>query len=549
MTNRLAMPIALLMVLIAIIGCGPPRYKDVAIQVDGERRALRTTATTVRDVLNEADIAVGELDRVQPDLWAEVTPGMTIVVTRVEEKIEVVRQSIPFAHRTIKSEAMALGETRLIQLGVNGEEEITYRVTLEDGVETQRRAVRRVTITEAVDEIVVVGTRGSLAAVPISGTIAYIASGNAWVMRDTSGGRRPLTAEGDLDGWVFDLSPDGRRLLFTRRTGSGPSAPLNTLWIASTTVVGEPPQPLGLEGAIYGQWVADGQGFVYSTAERVGGSPGWKAHNDLWLVTLSADEALSPTLPSTATVQLSATPDVTATVSPEPTVGPTTAITIVSISQVITPTNDRVYGWWGTNFALSPKGGQVAYAEADRIGLIDAANQRWTTLLEFPVFRTYSEWVWVPSLSWSPDGQFVASTVHAPSETGEDAEDSPIFDVWILSADGRIKVPLVGEAGMWARPLWSPRGNRIAYGLARNPRNSQDSRYDLYVMERDGSNKRKLFPPDDRPGLIAPQLTWSPAGDQLAVVYDGNLYLLDVTDGRSYQLTGDGQSAQPRWSR
>ena len=466
----------------------------------------------------------------------------------------MVRQNTPCAHRTVRSDAIALGETRLIQLGANGEEEVTYRLTLEDGVETQRRVARRVTITEAVDEIVVVGTRGSLTAVPISGTIAYISGGNAWVMRDTRGGRRPLTTEGDLDGWVFALSADGRRLLFTRRTGSGPSAPLNTLWIASTTVVGEPPQPLlGLEGVIYGQWAADRGSFVYSTAERTGGSPGWTAHNDLWLATLSESQASSGEAISSTrqpTVALTATPGVTATVSPEIVVDTTTAFTIATTGQVITGSNEGLYSWWGTNFALSPnREDQVAYADADRIGMINTASQQRTTLLEFPAFHTYSEWVWVPGLSWSPDSQFVASTVHAPAETGEDAEDSPVFDVWILSADGRIKVPLVSEAGAWARPIWSPRGNQIAYGLTQNPRNSQDSRYDLYVMDRDGSNKRKLFPPDDKLGLVAPQLTWSSDGDQLAVIYDGNLYVLDVADGRLYQLTGDGQSAQPRWAR
>ena len=223
--------------LLILPACGPPEPMQVTIAVDGGQRVVQTTSATVRDVLEENGITLGELDRVEPDLWAETTPGMAVTVVRVEEKLETVREVVPFQHKTVKSEAMAEGETRLIQPGANGEVEIIYRVLLEDGVEVARNELRRVTINPAVDEIVVVGTHGALVSVPITGTIAYISAGNAWLMRGASGGRRPLTSEGDLDTRVFALSPDGRQLLFTRSGGTDPTAPLNTLWMISTTVL------------------------------------------------------------------------------------------------------------------------------------------------------------------------------------------------------------------------------------------------------------------------------------------------------------------------
>jgi hemin uptake protein HemP len=522
--------------LLTLLACGPQEPVLVTIVVDGEERIVQTTGATVRDVLEENGVTLGELDRVEPDLWVEIISDTTVTVVRVEEKFEAVREVVPFEHRTIKSEALAEGETRLIQPGANGEVEITYRLILEDGVEVTRNELRRVAISEAVDEIVVVGTHGALVSVPISGTIAYISAGNAWLMRETSGGRRPLTSEGDLDTRVFALSPDGRQLLFTRSGGTDLTAPLNTLWVISTMVLGEAAQPLGLEGLNYGEWSHDSRRFAYSTAERAGGSPGWKANNDLWIASFT-ETGSSP----------------------------------VSVTQVLSPSAESVYSWWGTNYAWSPDGHYFAYAQADEVGLIEAVSGERIPLIQFPVYHTYGEWVWTPGLSWSPDSRFIACVVHGPSETGEESpEDSPIFDVWVvstvaeISTDSQVKVQLVSKAGMWAAPHWSPvqrgpepvegsvsglRESSMAYGRAQEPYNSQLGLYDLYVMDRDGSNEFKLFPSGDELGLEAPQMTWSPNGDQLVITHNGNLYRLDIADGRLRQLTADGESGHPCWSR
>ncbi|MDY7039575.1 MAG: hypothetical protein SVX38_01785, partial [Chloroflexota bacterium] len=106
----------------------------------------------------------------------------------------------------------------------------------------------------------------------------------------------------------------------------------------------------------------------------------------------------------------------------------------------------------------------------------------------------------------------------------------------------------------WAHPHWSPAytttlttESQIVHGQARYPANSQDSRYDLYLMDRDGSNRRLVFPPPEENGVRVPQMSWSPSARQLAVIYNGDVHLVDLVSGRVYQLTGDGQCSQPRW--
>jgi Tol biopolymer transport system component len=139
---------------------------------------------------------------------------------------------------------------------------------------------------------------------------------------------------------------------------------------------------------------------------------------------------------------------------------------------------------------------------------------------------------------------------HEGDLEGLSAEDSPVFGLWVTNSNGELRVRLVEEVGMWSAPQWSPTDNDLlAYGQAQSPRNSQDSRYELYVMDRDGSNVRRLFPPEGLMGLIAPDVAWSPRGDALLLEYEGNVYRLDVETSELVRLTSDGQSTHPRWSK
>jgi hypothetical protein len=114
-------------------------------------------------------------------------------------------------------------------------------------------------------------------------------------------------------------------------------------------------------------------------------------------------------------------------------------------------------------------------------------------------------------------------------------------------------VRLIPQTGMFAYPSVSPlrqNGNERAYQVAFLqaifPDQSETSRYRLIVMDRDGSDRRAIFPPVDATGLDPQHPAWAPlpipgqAGDFLAVVYQGNLWLLDSGSGQAYQVTGDG---------
>jgi Tol biopolymer transport system component len=508
----------LLLLAVGFVGCGQPEPMLIKLIADGQEQMVQATASNlnVRELLEAVGLSLGAQDKVEPDLYVQVSDGMTVVVTRVEETFEVERRVLPFAHKTVRNEAVPEGEQRLLQPGSNGEVEITYLLVLEDGTEVQREEVSREIVVEPVDETVLVGVRGELASVPISGTVAFLSGGNAWLIRESTELRRNITGSSDLDGRVFALSDDGSGLLFTRIAEGGAEAPLNSLWMARTSVIGEEPRYLGVTDVIWAAWAPDGEQLAYSTAERSGGVPGWKANNDLWIMTVPEDGTDE----------------------------------VASIDEVLPVTAEIPYAWWGRVYAWSANGHQLAYAQANEVGIVDLSNGSHIPLVSFPEYRTQSHWAWVPSVSWSPDGDLLSIVIHEGDLEGLSPEDSPIFGLWVLGVDGRLQARLAEEVGMWSAPRWSPAGDGLlAYGQAQSPRNSQDSRYELFVMDQDGSNKRRLFPPEGLMGLIAPDLAWSPWGDALIVEYEGNLYRVDADSAKLDRLTGDEQASSPRWAR
>jgi hypothetical protein len=81
------------------------------------------------------------------------------------------------------------------------------------------------------------------------------------------------------------------------------------------------------------------------------------------------------------------------------------------------------------------------------------------------------------------------------------------------------------------------------------------SEYDLVIADRDGSNARAIFPDKDKPGIKPIEIqfgnepAWSPDGRQVAVIYQGDVWIVDAASGRANQITLVGNAHHVRWIR
>lgn len=522
--------IATLLAAVLLAGCASPQATagtiQVHIQADG--RSLTQSipsGSTVQQALDAAGLTLGQLDKVDPPAYTVVTDGTDIAVTRVTERFEIEQVVIPFERQTLRNESLPAGETRLLQAGVNGKEEITYRIVEEAGKEVSRNPVRQQVIQPPQPEIVMVGGQESYTPVEISGRLAYLSNGNAWLMVSNTGNRRPLVVTGDLDGRVFKLSPDGRWLLFTRHM-SEDKTDINSLWIMSTTDTQADPISLDVQNVVhFADWSpkADPLMIAYSTADPSPAAPGWQANNDLQLLVLSA------------------------------------AGRVIKRTTLIGTNAGGEYGWWGTNFTWAPDGVHLAYARADGVGEVDIRNPEMDSLVDEVPFQTLGDWAWVPGVAWGLDSRTLFLVDHGAPVGIESAAASPVFDLVALPAFGTSPLDLASRTGMFALPSTSPpdvrasgeTAYRLAYYQAVSALDSQDSSYRLVTMDRDGSNRATLFPAQGDPGLKGDDLqrppAWSPDGTRLAVVYRGDLYLVDASSGQAQRLTGDAQTSAYDW--
>jgi hypothetical protein len=198
--------------------------------------------------------------------------------------------------------------------------------------------------------------------------------------------------------------------------------------------------------------------------------------------------------------------------------------------------------------------------QPDGIGLVDIDGKYLKPQLNITPLNTHSDWAWLPSIAWGGDGETLYYTSHAPSKDLRGDEDSPFFDLSAKSLGNNTSVPVVEGTGMFAYPsVSSPqstsRGKQyeVAFLQAIFPEQSRTSRYRLVVMDQDGSNRRTIFPTKGAPGLEPQTPVWAPGaidgqtGDFLAVVYQGNLWLVDSGSGEAYQVTGDGLVTNIDW--
>jgi TolB protein len=137
--------------------------------------------------------------------------------------------------------------------------------------------------------------------------------------------------------------------------------------------------------------------------------------------------------------------------------------------------------------------------------------------------------------SWSPDGKRLAFMSMQPKATGSD----PNYDIYVVDLDGSDQRRLTNWAGEDGWPAWSPDGRWIAYTTSKDSVGQYRGRgpyLDIYVMHPNGSARRRVV---HRSFGAFP--AWSPDGR--FIVYTGSR--LSHPEERLWVVRPDGSGQRP----
>ena len=135
------------------------RATPTMIDNGGSRFYLRTFKTTVKELLDEQGVTLGEKDTVDPALDSELWWGGRVVVTRVEVGEFTAVEDIRYDVETREDANKFKDEVRVIREGKRGKKEVTAFIRRENGEEVEKKVLAEKILSKPVTKIEVRGTK------------------------------------------------------------------------------------------------------------------------------------------------------------------------------------------------------------------------------------------------------------------------------------------------------------------------------------------------------------------------------------------------------
>jgi 3D (Asp-Asp-Asp) domain-containing protein len=139
------------------------RAIPLTISIAGDQREVRLPAVTVGEALIQLDVAVGPQDRVAPDPSTVLAPGMRITVERRESRQWIERGTIPFVTKAVFDRDLFKGEQVVQSPGRPGVRDRTVLVQYVNGHVVAQQTTAETIVRPSAPRIVTVGTRPVIA--------------------------------------------------------------------------------------------------------------------------------------------------------------------------------------------------------------------------------------------------------------------------------------------------------------------------------------------------------------------------------------------------
>jgi uncharacterized protein YabE (DUF348 family) len=134
------------------------RARQITVRADGREQTFHVQAFSVGQALDESGIALNEDDIVQPPRDTLLENKIKITVTRVVIEEQTVEKPIVFNKKINEDNTLSWRKNIVTQKGEKGVERLTYRVSLHDNKEINRKLLKKEVVKEPITEITTQGT-------------------------------------------------------------------------------------------------------------------------------------------------------------------------------------------------------------------------------------------------------------------------------------------------------------------------------------------------------------------------------------------------------